>query len=299
MTSPSEQPRRGRTAAPNHRREGDAGPVTRQGWRGPSTAALAATADVEFAAGDGGYAACTCGLFARFREADMVLRAHIVLCGFLSVLAAAAGSAQADPITFRFTATVTSSEPVAGAGPVGIGDPVAGRVTFERFTPDLAAHQHVGLYRPTGQIDIDFPAGALRVNAHAKDSFTAWVNDARPDNNFPWDSVSFSAASIDILLAANLEFSGIGLGGEDVFPLGEQIPLDRAVYALFPRRFLTLSQIHPNTVAIIAQVHATIDTFELAPSPNPVPEPTTLLLLGSGLAGIGVRRWRLRNQVSR
>lgn len=211
----------------------------------------------------------------------MVLRAHIVVCGFLFVLATTPPIAQADPILL--TATGTTPAGVCGVclhDALGIvvsgGDSFTFRLSFDSPSPG-----HTGPWSGTGSGSISFAEETVSLPPSFLDGGIA--NDS--ENEADLMSLSFRSPS------GHVQFEIFGIGpvtwlNSEVWPTNLAATLSAASATQF-----RIFQSHEDTrgYSVIAPARITQTA-----APDPIPEPSTLLLLGTGLAA-GLR-WRHRNQ---
>ncbi|MBM4411768.1 MAG: PEP-CTERM sorting domain-containing protein [Chloroflexi bacterium] len=207
--------------------------------------------------------------------------------------------AAAAPITFVYSGTLTSVDP-ALASVLHVGDPFSGSYTFESTTPSdgfdpgtrenylnaVTAHWGtVGSYSYTfnplgGLAYYGFPLNQSRVEV--------------ANNYFPDDSFGFVATATGLAIGPQ-QLRAVGVFGYDAsqsmlsgtaLPLTPPGPLSSSFFLL--KFFQDGDPFGVNALG-------TFDTFEVPAEPSAVPEPTTLLLVGSGLAAAARRRRRTTN----
>ncbi len=218
------------------------------------------------------------------RKSQQLLLVSVVVA---AQAALSAVPVSADPITFAFDGVVGAVPgPIPAFGPLSAGDRVSGFVTFELDSPDLATDPETGHYQPPGGfIHITFPDRSVTF----ADEFVVRVEDlnARTTRNVPFDRVFMHALVFSQSIEAGLDFTGPL--GQDIIDLGEAIPTAEATYAAFPFRTLTLGYFGASP---IVQVPVSLDSLRVVPTPNPVPEPITLVLVSTGAAGMLLRKRR-------
>jgi len=205
-------------------------------------------------------------------------------------------TAQADSITFIFTGHVVTVEDMSGVlgGSITTGTPLSGTYTFDSLTPDSNAFPDVGDYLHTSAgngIIANMGPFTFQTDPNAVDFLLEVVNRPLRDNYLlrsfnniasgPLPPVSEElhiAWQLDDPTATALTSDALPLTPPDlsqweqVFAFtvdnpGSEFPLFSSESPPFPDqgRFF---------------IRAIIDSV------SPIPEPTTLLLLGSGLAGL-------------
>ena len=73
----------------------------------------------------------------------------------------------------------------------------------------------------------------------------------------------------------------------DAWPINVATALNAA-----PQREFALTVFDAEFEGNVPILTGTVGLITQQPTPGPIPEPSTLLLIGSGIACLGVRRWR-------
>jgi PEP-CTERM motif len=195
----------------------------------------------------------------------------------------------AAPVTFDFSGAVTQttfnpSDPFAGA--IGIGTTFSGSYTFETTAADGNPFASNGSYSAFGapyQFAVTIGGG-----------FTFSTSDALTINtgNGPADQYSVLAcAGGPFCFGSNASLFLEDLNGT-VFA-GDALPYPAPALSAFETALFTFNGfVDGAQVEIIGQLGSLVCSAGCDPVGTPIPEPGTLLLVGSALAALRVRRRR-------
>jgi PEP-CTERM motif len=209
--------------------------------------------------------------------------------GLLFVLGVCSQDVSADPITVNFDVEVTFAlgpfEEIFGV-PLGVGDVLSGRFTYDPSAPDGNPRPNIGIYQASGEaLRIDWGTG-LTVPIEAFGVFDN-ARCAPPFRECDMFGLGTAAGAIPgfefFQVTANFQAPAASRQGD-------ALPRDFAeIAATYPTGRFTLQAFRPST----GFSHSLVGT--LSPQPvAPVPEPGTLLLVGTGAFGILGRAWRQR-----
>jgi hypothetical protein len=226
-------------------------------------------------------------------EAQMKRLAVFLL--FSVFLFVGAGTAQAIPYIYTFGGTVTETGS-AGLASISVGDPFAGSFfySYETFGQNTDPDGHQATYVPILEGYSIFVGDLFVYGGHAVpgsnliisindgpvgDSFRAY--DINPDSNASADRF-INEVWIMLSDSTGTAFTDTSL----------PFPLDASAFDSGRINFLYSCE---SCTSHLNNFWGDIDTLQVFP-PAPVPEPSTLVLLGSGLAGLGGMAWRRRNR---
>jgi hypothetical protein len=223
---------------------------------------------------------------ARSEEAAVILRALIVA----ALILASQLEALATPITFTLTGNVDTVSPEL-AGTFNTTQTMSGSYTFESLSPDLSpGDSTIGQYSPLVPNSLSFTVGTYsggRVGP-VDPSDVIQVRDSFSDEYFlnwgpPLNGPNAGTLSPVNFVAFLTDFTGTAFGS-DALP---SIPPNLAAFSV--RRWGVNFAENGNCCFVVS---GGITSLELAP----VPEPATLLLLGTTAASLGLARWRQRRR---
>jgi hypothetical protein len=220
----------------------------------------------------------------------MILRALVVA----GLALAAPLEALATPITFTFTGTVASVAP-ALAGTFNTTQTLSGSYTFESSSPDLdPADPTRGVYQsPLVPNALSFTIGSY---AGGRTGPAMLGDQIRV-----FDNVSSQADVYNPAWRPALSGPNVGGLSPDTFVLqlpdlsqtafsSDALPLTPPNLAAFGNGAFWGLFFQNQDGTQFGLVEGRLTSLELAP----VPEPATVLLLGSSFAGVGLVRWRQR-----
>jgi hypothetical protein len=197
----------------------------------------------------------------------------------------------AAPITFDFTGSVTQTsfdpnDPFAGA--IGFGTTFSGSYTFESMAPDNIPFASNGSYNSFGAPYLFTVTIGSGFTFATSDALTVSTGNGPTDQYSVLGCVGvpFCFGSSASLFLEDLD-GAVFAGDALPFPAP---PLSAFEVALFTYRGI----VDGNQVEILGQLDSLVCSAGCGPVGDPVPEPGTLLLLGSALTLTAARLRRRR-----
>ena len=223
-----------------------------------------------------------------------------LLCALFLLLLSATG-ARGEPITIRFMVVTTSSN-TSGRGSIpdvlGIpgnpGDMLSGALTYDsKVRPQPLSNDRLAFY-------ID-PAGEIRLGGLVLPAHQLGVRNGVGEHEFDTDSFSVLAFSTGVpgftRVRIDLQFTDFRSHPGSTFG-GTALPRNLRELARLPSNFLEFSAsevgFYPGDDDESPGSHHLLGRVLLTDTPQPVPEPATLLLVGEGLASLIAGRARHR-----
>lgn len=206
--------------------------------------------------------------------------------GVLVVMAAATPSS-ASTITYSFTGEVTAVSPLL-AGPFAVGDAMSGTFVFDSAAIFTACGGACGKYDSPLQ-SVSMTIGSYTLTATATDLLTTPVGASEYD--IYADAPAISGAPVNGLTLAGFALSLID---PTATAFSTAQTLVAPVFANYAERTFALAFETGGPLSETTGLGGTIASLSQVETPTAVPEPTSLLLLGTGVMAVARRGRRHR-----